>query len=411
MITQQDVILGLEGLRFNQQVKLNVSISLAGRIPSFDEARVLVTPWLMASNVDPAGEVYVSRWPARANPADRDNRLFLADIRSKIVRGIQLNKVTFLAGLLAEFIQDPIEVGYQRIRGSVPAAVRTMPVALDLPYAAGASPSHDKFAEGVFMGPDRGAVVVEPNVDPGGRGAAYGGNLELIPPFKSHSLGIAVVGDNMGDSPAFFIELNREQTPNPAAAQIVRLPFNSASTNIDHVDEVINVIPSRSQDGFAIVIGDPRRAIAHIPPAGSPLGDRLVPYRVRTDDVDRSEKTLNDIQAALESLGLPASSFVRIPVFYPLPSDPVLFNFFGLPNGVNLQVVNGAVFVPEPAMDDPTDPTHTRKFILTSMKNDITRRLASAGIAPSQIQFVDTRELSAFGGEVHCATNALRAPR
>lgn len=411
-----DVVLGLEGILNGREVVLNVSIVQAGRIVSFDETRVLVTPWLMTSNVDVAEEVLVTRWPARTQPTDRDNSVFLADLAPKLRRAIRAGGVTLVDGkldpaVIAEFIQDPLEFGYQKIRGSTPGSTRTMPVAADLPYDANTSVSHGSFAESRFLAPDRGVVFIEPAVDPSGRGANFGGNLELIPPFANQPLGLAVTGDNAAEGIRNWFRMNRLQTkaPNSASSEMLFLPFNSAQTNIDHVDEVMNVVP-RPGGGFTILLGDMRRALLSIPPSGSPLGDRLVPYRVLEDDVDRADSTLSAIRDELVGAGVDESSIVRIPVFYPLPSDPELNDEFGLPNSINLQVVNGVVFVPEPAMDDPTDPTHALKIPLTSMRNDIARQLRAAGVPAGRIQFVDTRELWFFGGEVHCATNARRTP-
>jgi len=232
-----------------------------------------------------------------------------------------------------------------------------------------------------------------------------GGNIECLPPSKDYPFGLIYTSDQLGDDIKNFL-INQQVQNIKNQKSILEFDIEPAQ----HVDEVLTVVPK--DKSFAIAIADYKGAFeiledldnkAHkelhieknyIDFVGSLLNltlktiieahrNKIEPCQTKADAIiSKIKKHYPEIQ----TIGIPILPIVKLDRekdFSFLPPGAVgLF-----PNSINMQIVNGKIYIPN---------CYYKPF------NDKISTLNLNGI------FVNTLWLWCNKGEVHCGSNLIR---
>jgi protein-arginine deiminase len=184
---------------------------------------------------------------------------------------------------------------------------------------------------------------------------------------------------------------------------------------VGHADETTHVVRADNTRGWTLAVADPRLAVkllqeapgserlfadtnsASKPTVGQVLGDSawMADNEAAAGHIDDQVKIL------LKATGLKPSELVRLPVLFEKQKDFRLLRAVtpGLVNGLSL---TGRDF----AVPDPHGPKVNGRDIFRQATE---RALAHNGVRVQWVEDFFWAHLA--GGEVHCATNALRDTR
>jgi protein-arginine deiminase len=314
------------------------------------------------------------------------------------------------------WIQDEVEFGYSQ------GPNRTLPVVCDSPRDRGLS----GYPISKLLGPDFGHFQIEGS--PPNSLDSFG-NLEVSPPVtvgdRDYPLGRIVFGgkaygDYGADARQMMPELRRF-----LYAQKVQSPIEIFTDwlAVGHTDEILSFLPADNQKGFKLLLASPSKAGAVLRGLretghGSavlfegkrrkdPSGGRDSSAEVTVEELlvwadlwDANEyfQQIMDVNREIltQGLGLEDADVYAIPVLFWPPRHQRTVAFF--PDMVNHLVIGQTSIVPKPygPIVDGED-AFERSFRETVPERDV--------------RFIDDwYSYHEMMGEVHCGTNALRAP-
>jgi protein-arginine deiminase len=238
------------------------------------------------------------------------------------------------------------------------------------------------------------------------------GNVESLPPDADHPHGRLVYGTG------------RTRRPDPAFVRLLTgmgqglqppVVLDTGWLMVGHVDETLHVVRADNARGWTLMIADPRLAARLLHQAedagagrtqlfpGSPTVGGLLADRALMSANDRAAGHIDaQLDAMLAATGLRRSEIVRVPVLFGASeADPSLLKAYtpGIPNGLSLTAREFAA----PSPYGPVVGGH-----------DLFRQATESVLAEQGVHVRWVADLSwahLLGGEVHCATNALRDTR
>lgn len=237
-----------------------------------------------------------------------------------------------------------------------------------------------------------------------------GGNIEALPPYAGYPNGRVLYGAG-------------ERKPDPGFLELVTgqgfqdpLRIDTSWLAIGHADETTHVVRANNARGWTLAVADPRLAeklLRDAQRAGAGkqrlFADTNSPRKPTVDEILADGKHLEDNRKAaerideqlailLQATGLRADELVRLPVFF--EAHPVLPGLRAMTPGL----VNGLSLTDRQfAAPDPQGPKVRGVDVFKATAESALRR---TGV---RVHWVDNFFWSHLGGgEVHCATNALR---
>ncbi|NUR86763.1 MAG: hypothetical protein HOY71_21990, partial [Nonomuraea sp.] len=238
------------------------------------------------------------------------------------------------------------------------------------------------------------------------------GNVESLPPYAGNPHGRLVYGTGAtrGPDPAFAGLLT-------SMGQGLQPPvvIDTGWLMVGHVDETMHVVRADNERGWTLMVADPRLAARLLRKAKAEGAGRttLFPGSATVDGLlkDRTLTTANaeaaghvdkQLAAMLAATGLRPEEIIRVPVLFTASEiDPALLRAY------TPAVVNGlSLTARDFAAPDPHGPVAGGRDLF----REATRRaLAAQGVRVRWVEDLAWAHL--LGGEVHCATNALRDTR
>lgn len=299
------------------------------------------------------------------------------------------------------------------------------------------SPRDPHWADGLghvvptLRGPDRAPLPVG---DPDQATTFDGfGNLEASPPVEvdgvSYPDGRVIIGgtparmETEGPDPGLIGLFERFGAQPPVFV-------DTGWLCVGHIDEIIAFIPDPSAPrGFRLLLASPRRALAvldRMPPeealtwhglrgprghARPTAGSYALDLPLRRYNEDLEDQRIDDVLRTLtQALALTPDEVIRVPVLFEewVDDEGVCGASAVIPNGINHLFITdadgqgGVALIPDPFMREPGAPQEADAFI---------QAWARALPASVRAEFIDVWDVYHIGaGEVHCATNQLRAP-
>ena len=408
----------LPGANFEGLITLDLYLLYqeAGNTSIAAEDRVVlrVAPWIMTPNTLAALRVYACDM---RNAGGGENTGFLRDLSAALADlNVPLNVVPPDANRNDRWIQDELEFGYCQ------APSHLLNVAFNSPRDRGL----EHFVREVLPGPDMGHFTRGGSA-PNSLDAF--GNLEVSPPVKAsgriYPFGRIVFGGRqIGD----FAEHSRQMMPELRRflyAQKVQAPLEVYTDwlAVGHVDEIVSFVSGDNGDGFKLLLAWPdygREILEQLSRDGH--GDVVMFKGRRRGHPNSSESAEITIDALLgdgsfweandryqehmkynrailaRELGLTDFDIVEIPVLFQKPDavDGRTLAYF--PDMVNHLVVGNASLVPK-----PYGPVVNGKCAFEAA--------FERALPWRDIRFIeDWYSYHELSGEVHCATNTLRAP-
>ncbi|MER7500908.1 protein-arginine deiminase family protein [Nonomuraea pusilla] len=440
---RQGLELGVEGRdvvrdasRWDGRVTITLTVKDGAR-RSVAEVRMREAPLLLQNDLQPAVEVLAGK-PGRGPgtppsvevPEPRDWGSFSKTLR-KATRQSGLPEPRFISGTSQWWRDIWWQDIFEPTTASMPApgGTRTMRILVrsgNVFTAPGQDgqlhPTPRPFARLIFRdlrGPGVGVVqqftVSQRDVLTDMRNAT--GNVESLPPYDSHPQGRLVYGTGQvrQPDPAFVRLLT-------GMGQGLQQPvvLDTDWLLVGHVDETMHVVRARNQRGWTLMVADPRLAVNLLREAkaagdgkaqlftgtGSaeqPTVDAVLANSRLIADNDKAAGHIDEqIAVMLAETKLPASELVRVPVLFTRadPDGQLLRAYTsGVPNGLSM---NAQEF----AAPDPHGPVIRGR--------DIFRQATETALAAQDVRVRWVEDYSwahVIGGEVHCATNALRDTR
>ncbi|TJZ49480.1 hypothetical protein FCH28_24560 [Streptomyces piniterrae] len=268
-----------------------------------------------------------------------------------------------------------------------------------------------------LRGPDIGVVQQytthrDPNVD---ELLNFTGNFESLPPYRGFPHGRVVYGSSAGRRPdPSFVRMLRAQGQQPP------VELDTSWLVVGHADETVHVVRADNACGWTLAVSDPRLALDLLRRAqrAGEGGQRLfagteADLRPTVDELLRTEAARGDnadaarhldgqLKVLLRATGLRPREIVRLPVLYTrvevgdgLPRRQWALSP-ALANGLSLTARDFAA-------PDPHGPRVAGRDLF---REEAGRRLAARGVRVHWVE--DFSWAHRVGGEVHCATNALR---
>ncbi|GAB3827668.1 hypothetical protein GCM10028799_50880 [Kribbella italica] len=266
-----------------------------------------------------------------------------------------------------------------------------------------------------LRGPDVGVVQeLSPAASPDADDLLnMGGNIETLPPYAGYPNGRVLYGAGERKPDPGFLELVTGQ----GFQEPVRV--DTSWLAVGHADETTHVVRAGNARGWTLAVADPRLAeklLRDAQRAGAGkarlFADTNSPRKPSVDEILADSKHLADNRAAaghideqlailLKATGLRSDELVRLPVFF--EAHPVLPGLRAMTPGL----VNGLSLTDRQfAAPDPQGPKVRGVDVF---KATAERALRRTGV---RVHWVDNFFWSHLGGgEVHCATNALRDTR
>ncbi|WP_266661428.1 protein-arginine deiminase family protein [Streptomyces sp. NBC_00237] len=424
--------------RWNGEVDfvLTVRQGPSGAVTS-DRVRMKVAPVLVQHDLQRAESVFaaapgpgsgiVPGWiGARYKPTEW--KPFADSLRRAAERaGLPRDKVTFTPGTAQWWRdiwrQDMVEPG--TVSMPVAGGVHRMRVLLRAPVVwpenAWGPSTLSRSARLLFRdlrGPDVGVVQQFTRARPANVDDLqnFAGNFESVPPQPGHPQGRVVYGTSATRAPdPSFVRMLAAQ------GQQAPIAIDTSWLVVGHTDETVHVVRADNARGWTLMVSDPRQAVRLLKEAsargeggrklfeGTTAEDRPTVDAVLGDGkfVAGNEEAARRIDGQLATLlhetGLPERELVRVPVLYVWgkfdPSVPearaVAFSP-GLANGLSLTARDYAA-------PDPHGPRVGREDLFRTATE---RALRGQGVRVHWVENFKWAHLA--GGEVHCATNALR---
>jgi protein-arginine deiminase len=268
-----------------------------------------------------------------------------------------------------------------------------------------------------FRGPDVGVVQqFTPGRGPSGIDLQnFTGNFESVPPYDGHPHGRVLYGTapHRAPDPA-FVRMIEAQGRQPA------ITIDTSWLLVGHVDETVHVVRARNERGWTLAVADPRQAVELLRRAqragegGQRLfADTTAAYKPTVDALlagdaflagnEEAARHIDDqIEVLLRETGLARSDLVRVPVLYAMASPAP-----GLSQGAiaySPSIANGlSLTARDYAAPDPHGPKVDGRDLFRAAAQEA---LAAGGVRVHWVENFAWSHLA--GGEVHCATNALR---
>ncbi|MGC4936982.1 protein-arginine deiminase family protein [Kribbella sp. DT2] len=266
-----------------------------------------------------------------------------------------------------------------------------------------------------LRGPDVGVVQeLSPTASPDADDLLnMGGNIETLPPYAGYPNGRVLYGAGERKPDPGFLELVTGQ----GFQDPVRV--DTSWLAIGHADETTHVVRADNARGWTLAVADPRLAeklLREAQRAGAGneklFADTNSPRKPTVDEILADGKHLANNRAAAEHIdeqlailvkatGLRSDELVRLPVFFEAhPELPGLRAMTpGLMNGLSLTDRQFAA----------PDPHGPKVGGVDVFKATAERALRRTGVRVHWVENFFWSHLG--GGEVHCATNALRDTR
>ncbi|MDK0517826.1 protein-arginine deiminase family protein [Streptomyces sp. ML-6] len=243
----------------------------------------------------------------------------------------------------------------------------------------------------------------------------FTGNIESLPPYRGYPKGRVVYGSSADRRPdPSFVRMLRDQREQPPVV------IDTSWLLVGHADETVHVVRADNARGWTLAVSDPRLAIGllkKVQEAGEggqrlfadtdaedkPTVDEFLRYdAARGDNEDAARRIDEQVRVLLRATGLKPTELVRLPVLYFRVTDTpgaegrhIAFSP-ALANGLSLTAEDFAA----PA---PHGPRLAGRDLFRA---EAERRLTANGVRVHWVENFSWSHLG--GGEVHCATNALR---
>ncbi|RZT14597.1 protein-arginine deiminase [Kribbella sp. VKM Ac-2569] len=234
-----------------------------------------------------------------------------------------------------------------------------------------------------------------------------GGNLESLPPYDEFPHGRIVYGSGERHPDARFITMVTSQGYQPPVV------IDTSWLMVGHADETTHVIRANNARGWTLAVADPRLAVQLLRDVQHQSGDQRLfadtnaKYKPTVNELlstgladnEAAAKHIDDqLRILLKASGLREDELVRLPVFF------IKVPGYGLLKAMTPGLVNGLSITDRQfAAPDPHGPRlHGRDVFRQATE----RALARNGVRVHWVEDFFWAHLG--GGEVHCATNALR---
>ncbi|MFH8370021.1 protein-arginine deiminase family protein [Streptomyces sp. NPDC018031] len=421
--------------RWDGSVTLTLSVTDHGRTGT-DRLRMRVAPVLLQHDLQRARTVFAAApGPGEGRPAEvplADHRPtqwpeFASSLRAATrAAGLPGRALTFTPGTgqwwRDIWRQDIAEPGYVRMRTA--HGEQTMRLLLRSPNhwssAGGRAESLRRSGRLLYRdlrGPGVGVVQQytadrDPGVD---ELLNFTGNVEALPPYRGHPHGRVVYGATEQRHPdRSFTTMLRAQGAQPPVV------LDTSWLLAGHVDETVHVVRSGNARGWTLAVADPRLALRLLRQArdagegGQRMqADTVSPHKPTVEEFLAGERRSGfneevarriDGQLAVlaRETGLRSAELVRLPVLY--ADVPPSGEFRGGAVAFTPSLVNGlSLDARHYAAPDPHGPTVAGRDLFREVTRE---RLAANGVRVHWVEDFGWAHLS--GGEVHCATNALR---
>ncbi|MFF0339312.1 protein-arginine deiminase family protein [Kribbella sp. NPDC004875] len=238
-----------------------------------------------------------------------------------------------------------------------------------------------------------------------------GGNIESLPPYAGYPHGRIVYGSGERHPDPGFITMVTGQGYQPPVV------IDTSWLMVGHADETTHVVRANNARGWTLAVADPRlafqllRDVQRRGGGGQQLfADTNSPHKPTVDEVlstgqadnEAAARHIDDqLKVLLKATGLRADELVRLPVvFNKVPG-------FGLLKALTPGLVNGLSLTEHQfAAPDPHGPRLNGRDVFRQATE---QALANNGVRVHWVEDFAWAHLG--GGEVHCATNALRDTR
>jgi len=240
-----------------------------------------------------------------------------------------------------------------------------------------------------------------------------GGNLESLPPYAGYPHGRIVYGSGSRHPDPAFIKLVTSQGYQPSVV------IDTSWLMVGHADETTHVVRADNARGWTLAVADPRLAVkllreaqrqgagktrlfADTNASSKPTVDQVLADSNGLADNEAAAQHIDDqLEILLKATGLKPGELVRLPVLFERQKD------FGLLRAITPGLVNGLSLTGRDfAAPDPHGPkVHGRDIFRQATEQSLERN----GVRVHWVEDFFWAHLG--GGEVHCATNALRDTR
>lgn len=420
--TQQDLVLGLEGLHYRDRdfdglVEINLTLERDGQPYAQDWVRLRVAPWIMTPNTLAPRRVYIGQFELHEGDTET-NQPTIDALRPVVGRsGAQLEEVHPDLNQGDPWLQDELEIGYTHIPGQL------LYVALESPRYRGL----EEFPESL-LSPDFGHVI---------RGSSRRltkldsfGNLEVSPPVtmngRDYPLGRILYGDTDPAIPSADQRRFQPALRDFLTAQQVQAPVQLFSDwlNVGHIDEFMTFVPAPTAKGFKLLLASPDACYQLLQAwqdqglgdlrlrEGKTLGgkstaiaikDILADWQLRVSN-NRFQKFINQNRDILiNALGLVADDIINLPMLfqgYTLRGATTERADSFFPNMVNMIVLDSHLAIPKPF------GPHLNG--VCQLEVAVRSQLEPLGLT---CHFIDDWDAYFRNfGELHCGTNVVRRP-
>jgi protein-arginine deiminase len=237
-----------------------------------------------------------------------------------------------------------------------------------------------------------------------------GGNLESLPPYAGYPHGRIVYGSGERHPDPAFITMVTSQGYQPPVV------IDTSWLMVGHADETTHVVRADNARGWTLAVADPRLAVEELREAqrkgagkerlfadtnssSKPTVDQVLADSAWMADNEAAAGQIDDqLEILLKATGLRPGELVRLPVLFEKQKD------FGLLRAVTPGLVNGLSLTGRDfAVPDPHGPKVNGRDLFRQATE---RALGRNGVRVHWVEDFFWAHLA--GGEVHCATNALR---
>ncbi|TDD47352.1 hypothetical protein E1263_34705 [Kribbella antibiotica] len=234
-----------------------------------------------------------------------------------------------------------------------------------------------------------------------------GGNLETLPPYDGYPQGRVLYGAGERRPDSAYLKLVTGQGYQPPVV------VDTSWLMVGHADETTHVVRANNARGWTLAVADPRlaakllrdvqrqgggsqRLFADTNAKRKPTVDELLTKLA--DNESAAQHIDEQLAILLKATGLRADELVRLPVFFDRVPG------YGLLRALTPGLVNGLSITDRQfAAPDPHGPRlHGRDVFRQATE----RALGRNGVRVHWVENFFWSHLG--GGEVHCATNALR---
>jgi hypothetical protein len=424
--------LGIEGVEYGTEVIVKLTVSIGIQKLLEDSQHILVSPFLVASNVCELRQAFVG---TSSHADDADTAAFAAAFTALCnTPVIPIDAASYVANNVRDvWVQDCMEIGYVRMAARSQKGFREMNAVLDLsrPQGLGRLPSELSTAAYAQYNLNMGYVkVINRVLNDDEAWQNGGGNIEASPaiPDSAWPAGRVLVGGrrnaNGTVSPQIHEELRKflERQKVQVSSSSGILALDTSWLAVGHVDEIVSFVSINGNN--RILVAAPHEAMQQWMQAGGDYSvfatmtvRRCLKDKFQVTDAElaripdatlaQTVKEYNDslwnnhlkfVNDALPTqVAMTAANVILIPVvFLPNPNENGRASALVTGNRVNLFVRGRTQFIlgdnPAEFADDPTKPV-------------IMRRLGN--IPPNF--FIDSAFIYGSAGDVHCVSNAIRS--